>query len=341
VKLNFNLLKRGKMQPEQVLEHVKSVLEQRKQAGQGNRVLIEFIKKKTARQFYNLLLEQDLGINVYELTGDDSHSYRQKLLKELGKDKHGNFELSEVIVVATQVIEAGVDIDMDVGFKDISLLDSEEQFLGRLNRSCLREHCQAYFFDCDEASGIYKNDLRITFDLQKEEYQRMLETKDFSEFYKSVITKINESRQKPNQEFWGEFIEKVQKLEFPDVQKDMDLIPDQSVTLFLNYICPMPGGLPPLNGQDVFDEFVSLSDKRLAMDYSERMIRLSVVRAQMNNFTFIYPVSQMYTKWGKAKPGIQTRNIGTLYFVEHGERYMDMDEKTNTKKFNRARYEED
>lgn len=71
------------------------------------------------------------------------------------------------------------------------------------------------------------------------------------------------------------------------------------------------------------------------------MIRLSVVRAQMNNFTFIYPVPHMYTKWGKVKPGIYTYSVGTLYFVEQGEQYMDMDEKTNTKKFNRARYKED
>mgnify|MGYP000169888704 CR=1 FL=1 len=40
-----------------------------------------------------------------------------------------------MILVATQVIEAGVDIDMDIGFKDISRLDSEEQFMGRINRS--------------------------------------------------------------------------------------------------------------------------------------------------------------------------------------------------------------
>ncbi|ALP35653.1 CRISPR-associated protein [Paenibacillus sp. IHB B 3084] len=334
VKLDFNLLKRGKMLPEQILEHVQSVIEQRKRDGQGNRILIEFITKKTARQFYNMLLEQNLGLDVYELTGDDSSSYRQELLEKLGKDAQGSFYLSDVIVVATQVIEAGVDIDMDVGFKDISLLDSEEQFLGRLNRSCLRDYCQAYFFDCDEASGVYRKDLRITFDLKEEAYQKMLETKDFSEFYKSVITEINKSRQKPNQQYWGEFTEKVQKLEFPDVQKHMDLIPDKSVTLFLNYTCPMKDA-PPLNGQDVWDEFVRLSDKRLGMDYSERMIRLSEVRAQMNHFSYTYRIQE-----GK-EARLPICHIGTLYFVSEGEKYMEWDELTRTKKFNRAKYVDD
>ncbi len=37
-----------------------------------------------------------------------------------------------MIVIATQVIEAGIDIDMDIGFKSISKLDSEEQLIGQL-----------------------------------------------------------------------------------------------------------------------------------------------------------------------------------------------------------------
>lgn len=52
-------------------------------------------------------------------------------------DKINN--MSDVVLVATQVIEAGVDIDMDIGYKDISRLDSEEQFMGRINRSGKRQ----------------------------------------------------------------------------------------------------------------------------------------------------------------------------------------------------------
>lgn len=34
---------------------------------------------------------------------------------------------------------------MDIGYKDISMLDSEEQFLGRINRSCKKTGCKVYF----------------------------------------------------------------------------------------------------------------------------------------------------------------------------------------------------
>lgn len=50
----------------------------------------------------------------------------RKIIEKLSK-------LKSVILVATQVIEAGVDIDMDIGYKDCSKLDSEEQFMGRIN----------------------------------------------------------------------------------------------------------------------------------------------------------------------------------------------------------------
>ncbi len=61
------------------------------------------------------------------ITGDSSIQERKDIIADIEN-------MQEVILVATQVIEAGVDIDMDIGYKDISRLDSEEQFIGRINR---------------------------------------------------------------------------------------------------------------------------------------------------------------------------------------------------------------
>ena len=47
--------------------------------------------------------------------------------------------------MATQVVEAGIDIDMDIGYKDISKLDSEEQFIGRINRNFKRKGVVLFF----------------------------------------------------------------------------------------------------------------------------------------------------------------------------------------------------
>jgi CRISPR-associated endonuclease/helicase Cas3 len=171
VNLHFELLKKT-FDRDSLLEELCELI---KKHGK-KRYLIEFIKKETARDIYEKLTLKFPNREIIELTGDDNHFYREKILREINKKDNNSHEflLKDVIIVATQVIEAGVDIDMDIGFKDISLLDSEEQFLGRINRSCLRDDCHAYFFHLDEASKIYKEDFRLEENLINPEYQMML-----------------------------------------------------------------------------------------------------------------------------------------------------------------------
>ncbi|MEF2966294.1 CRISPR-associated helicase Cas3' [Paenibacillus sp. M1] len=331
VNLHFDWLEQGKLKIEQLRNQFERIIHERKQRGAGNRVLFEFINKTTARQFYNLIKESE--IPVYELTGDDNPSYRKKLIGKLGKSAStGEFLLKEVIVVATQVIEAGVDIDMDVGFKDISLLDSEEQFLGRINRSCDRDDCHAYFFDMDDASMIYRDDMRIELDLREESYQKMLLTKDFSDFYNRVMQRINDSRERYNAQNWFKFETDIQMLDFPVLAKHMNLIPDRSVSLFLNYDLVLDNGTT-ISGEEVWDKFMRLvEDKQI--DYSERKVKLSLIREQMSYFTFTYRITK-----GEL-PAIFSKVIGSLYYVDQAEQYMDWDEQTGSWKFNRSKYSE-
>ena len=105
------------------LEKLKNHIIQNQQS--NKKILVEFIKKNTAYEFYKMLLEcEDITVEVKCLTGDDSLIEREKILAPIKKQENVG-----LILIATQVIEAGVDIDMDIGYKDISLLDSEEQFL--------------------------------------------------------------------------------------------------------------------------------------------------------------------------------------------------------------------
>ena len=108
------------------------------------------------------------------MSGDSSIWERQKIIEKLSK-------LKSVILVATQVIEAGVDIDMDIGYKDCSKLDSEEQFMGRINRSCKGEGI-VYFFNLDSARMVYKDgDIRVDteFTVMKTDMQEIENQKFF------------------------------------------------------------------------------------------------------------------------------------------------------------------
>ena len=135
-------------------------------------ILIEFIFKKTAREFFEILKDKmNEEVVIVEISGDDNKFERKKIIK-LIKERKVN------IVVATQVIEAGVDIDMDIGFKDISVIDSEEQFIGRINRSCGNEGC-AYFFNYDNEKVVYRDDVRTDYSIKAEKEQKILASKRF------------------------------------------------------------------------------------------------------------------------------------------------------------------
>ncbi len=336
VTLHFELLREKLMDEDTLLDEVLRVIKEREAKKKSVRLFIEFISKATARSFYQRLRAKRLNIPLFELTGDDSNLLRKKVLEKLGKNSSGDFILNEVIVVATQVIEAGVDIDMDIGFKDISILDSEEQFLGRINRSCLRADCHAYFFNMIEATRIYKGDFRTENNLQSEAYQHMLQEKDFSGFYRLVMERINEERQKANLKNWSYFTSDVQQLQFGEVEKQMRLINEKQFTLFIDHTVTFTnegGVVEKWEGKQVWEEFKNLMlNKKL--DYAERIFRLSQTKEKMAYFTYSYGV-QHNSKLDT--PGIYSEKIGSLFYVPEGERFMELDE-NGSKKFNRQAY---
>ena len=125
VRISYELLGAEEIE-DKLVEHMKPFIAERK------KILIEFIKKDSAYRFYRKLAEDaSISCCVEYMSGDDSIIERSRILKKIKKE-------DAVILAATQVIEAGVDIDMDIGYKNISKLDSEEQFMGRITRSCLR-----------------------------------------------------------------------------------------------------------------------------------------------------------------------------------------------------------
>lgn len=337
VQPHFKLLQHQVMDEDTLLAEVRAVLEERKSQGKSTRLLVEFITKRAARDFYNRLRSLELGIPLFELTGDDSNRMRKEVLSRLGKDVKGCFILPNMLVVATQVIEAGVDIDMDIGFKDISILDSEEQFLGRINRSCLRTDCHAYFFNMIEASKVYRKDWRTEHDLRSNEYQQMLLDKNFSGFYRLCMRRLNEHRSKGNADNWSNLTASIQKLDYPEVEMRMRLILDQTYTLFIEHeITYMTdeGNYEVLNGEQVWKEFEALRfDKELS--HAERKVKLSQTQEKMAYFTYSYGI-QRQGRYGE--PTIRTHRVGNLFYVPNGERFMVMDEFTGAKKFDLDAY---
>src|SRR5690606_27921607 len=100
--------------------------------------IIELIFKKTASEFYDLIRNNDFFDEIFVLSGTIL-PHRRKYIVNFLKNKINRTK--KILLITTQVVESGVDIDMDLGFKDRSLIDSDEQLAGRINRNVNKREC--------------------------------------------------------------------------------------------------------------------------------------------------------------------------------------------------------
>lgn len=306
VELDFSLLEVSK---DFVKDRLMELVVESSKEMEGN-ILVEFIFKDSALDFYKEMLDindrQKLNRKVLLITGDDNKAERNRIIKLVKAEKN-------IILIATQVIEAGVDIDMDRGFKDISILDAEEQFLGRINRSCKKKGCRVYFFNMDDASIVYKKDYRKdkTITLLQEDIREILKTKDFEKFYSIVMNRIETDLNRETLRNICSFREEcIQKLKFTDIKERMKLIEEKNeYTVFLNRTIVLENG-EVLAGSEVWENYCSLlTDSK--MDYAEKKVKLSVVQEQMDYFT--YNVGALDVSYN----GV----IGNIFYIEEGEKY--------------------
>ena len=293
------------------------------QAQKGRKLLMEFITKTSAEKFYHMLTESGReDLQIFCMTGDDNQIDRKRILREMDtadKDK-------AVILVATQVVEAGIDIDMDIGYKDISKLDSEEQFIGRINRNFKRKGV-VYFFDMDNESGIYKEDYRVdtAYTLRKDEMKQLLSDKNFGKYYDYILKGIRKYRNdRKNENGIEAFVDNVKKLDFVWISQKMKLIDkndDWKMSVyFAREITTDTGEI--IDGKQVWERYRELLSD-MTMNYAKKQILLSEVKSKMSYFIYQIKIDNSLD---------YNDRIGELYLIEDAEQYFE-NGRLNTDKF--------
>jgi len=308
VLLDTSLLANGKITIEELADIAVSQYKAKK-----GKCLIEFIKKSTARKFFNLLKTrlnefECSDVQLFELTGDDNIFTRKATINQIKN-------LIDIIVVSTQVIEAGVDIDMDYGFKNISLIDSEEQFLGRINRACVKSDCKVFFFMVDEPKEVYRNDNRIEFTLKDEKMVNFLISKDFHGYYNSIMDILINKTSQSNTQNIEAFKNKLLQLSYKEVHEHMKLIDNRNVQLFLAYEVELESGgeKEVIDGRALWQEYKELClDKTIG--FAERQIKLSQLGEKMSYFTYNVPLKQA--------EAFHDEHFG-FYYIENGEDFIE------------------
>lgn len=224
------------------IEHLKSfVLEKSidycKKEG-SVKTIVEFIYKKTATAFQRLFEADVFFDEVLVLSGTILEPRRMEVVNFL---KRNNYTKKNILLITTQVVEAGVDIDMDLGFKNVSLLDSDEQLAGRVNRNAKKNNSKVYLFNIDDARVLYGKDYRFikTAEMSIEERAEILEKKEFRRLYEKVLLSIDDKNNPVYADSISTYQSHFRNLRFQDVDKDFQIINQSNSIVFIPIDIPI------------------------------------------------------------------------------------------------------
>lgn len=246
VNFNFDLFDRDDLQLQEIAERL--LLESENYAGKdfgkakpfgSVYTIIEFIFKKTATEFYELIKKLDFFDEVLLLSGTILSHRRKEIINYL---KNKNNRQKKILLVTTQVVEAGVDIDMDLGFKDRSLIDSDEQLAGRINRNVNKKDCSLFLFNYNTEAIIYGKDKRLELTrkfISRDTYQEILSNKDFDKLYDLVLNNRNEWNNKEMVVGFQDYENKINQLKYQSVHDQFKLIDQNNLSCFVPIAVPV------------------------------------------------------------------------------------------------------
>lgn len=299
--------------------------------------MVEFIFKRRATELAQYLeatgLARDFD-HIFVLSGTILEPRRKEIIAFLKNTKNRQ---KKILLITTQVVEAGVDIDMDLGFKDTSLVDSDEQLAGRINRNVKKQGSILYLFNLDRAAIIYKEDLRYEYRPKPEEHARILREKDFDRLYAEVLEKINRDNQKIFTQGIEDYRRLFSQLNFPEIDYGFKLIDAKNATVFvpLNLPTHTQGTQLPIfsasecdwlkaqgmlsdrtnlvSGEKVWERYEQLVENREG-GFIQRQIDVKRLQAIMSRFSFqLMADSRAYDNlkvWGEEK-------LGYLYLLHY------------------------
>lgn len=325
--------------------------------------IIEFIFKKSATEFYDIIKEMNQGFfdQIFVLSGTILEHRRKHIINYLKKSTN---RIGKILLITTQVVEAGVDIDMDLGFKDKSLIDSEEQLAGRINRNINKGDCVLYLFNYNKEKIIYGKDKRYELTnklISQDQYKQILSEKDFDLLYDLVMADKNAWNKKDMAIGFSEYEDKIKKLMYQSVDLDLQLIDKEqkNISVFVPMQIPIniegiidnvtdrifsdnelsfladnriyPNRANKIEGKEVFDLYLNLITNK--KEFIAQKIVEKTLQGIMPKFVFSIFASKKVETQIIHFADVEKSNYGFMYLSRWFEFYDEV-YGMNDKKFN-------
>lgn len=229
----------------------------------GKRQLIMFNSKKQAIDYFNFLNNKNLSSELLLMTGNTGSKERKEIVNYIQEKENGTYKNKDVILISTQVIEAGLDIDMEIGYKDISLYDSEVQFLGRINRNNYFNKGIVYMFNSFYNSFMYENNRNIKL---SSNYLQDIRDCKYDDYFSIIIENMEKSN--------SEFINNLKKGNFLDASKIVDIDKTSASVYVIS------------NDESIklYNQYIEYKSKINTINYSEYKIELRKIYSKMSEY---------------------------------------------------------
>lgn len=259
---------------------------------------------RSAKEFYKLLKQEiiDNQIKIYFLSSHIIPKQRLQIIKDIKNRMYDNYKQ---IVVSTQLIEAGVDLDFDYAIRDFGPLDSIIQVAGRTNRNynnlqpcnidiykILDEKNQRYFYSYIYDKILTENTINMILEINSNEIYE----KDFYniyEIYNNLL--IN----KVSKDVSYELINYVKELNFSNISL-FNLIERKYIEypIFIEI---------DENAVNIWQEYCDIiSNLKKGKDYYKQIERFLKIKSEF--YSYVINVSYTY-----AKENLPVENNGFLY----------------------------
>lgn len=230
---------------------------------------------------------KDLYEELCELTDVyllNTHFTPQDRLEKIDKIKT-LLPQRKVILISTQLIEAGVDIDFPIVYRDLCPLPSLIQSAGRCNRNKKLSFGNVYFFRLLNRKGkysselIYRNDAKIFLDFIKDNISGKIQEKELFDIQKNFFNKISENLEigsYPEENI--NLIKEVNNAQFENVGK-FQLINNKIFGIQYQFFVPLS------EEDNRFEELESIINIAKGFDYSSLKQQKIKVETKMKNMS--------------------------------------------------------
>ncbi|MBN1639489.1 MAG: CRISPR-associated helicase Cas3' [Ignavibacteriales bacterium] len=295
----------------------------------------EYLQRLTAQRYRKILVVLNKIIDSYLLfenlqnSKNNFREYKLFLLNSTIPEKRRKTILKQskedmkIILIATQSVEAGVDIDFDIGLRSYAPFDSIVQVAGRINRNARKEECKLIVFPDESSTQVYRGD-------SKSKIMKCYEKDFFSEktsnennairdFYNLTISEIQRFRNNlfiQNPESNLQFI---QNLNFKAINDSIKLIDADTISLFIPY---------EKEALEIWDEYCRLfeNDNNFVQYLHIKDFRTKLILYNINLFNY-------HTSKGTLRTILNYEIKYGFYFCKDWNEYFSIESGLNVEKF--------